>query len=260
MICKICNQDNNSIFTAKILNKYDVDYYHCSQCYFLQTEEPYWLEESYKESINLSDTGIMLRNISLSHITTIIVFFFYNRKKKFLDYAGGYGILTRMLRDVGLDFYWKDKFSKNLLARGFEYSSNNSFELVTSFEAFEHFENPLEEIESMLTKSDTILFSTNLINDDLPNPSEWWYFGLEHGQHISFFSKKTLEYVAKKYNLNLYTNNSSIHLLTAKNINRYFFWFVLKLNRLGIFYLLRLFHSSKTGNDMGEIINKINIK
>jgi hypothetical protein len=28
---------------------------------FLQNEEPYWLEEAYSESINISDTGYLQR-------------------------------------------------------------------------------------------------------------------------------------------------------------------------------------------------------
>jgi hypothetical protein len=92
-----------------ILNKYDIKYYHCVNCGFLQTEESYWLNEAYDESINISDTGIMSRNIHLSKITTLILYFFFDKNNKFLDFAGGYGIFTRLMRDIGFDFYWSDK-------------------------------------------------------------------------------------------------------------------------------------------------------
>lgn len=75
MKCKICNNKSNYIFKAKLLNKYDVKYYHCSNCGFLQTEEPYWLEEAYNKSINISDTGIMSRNLFLSQLFDYILFF-----------------------------------------------------------------------------------------------------------------------------------------------------------------------------------------
>ena len=123
MNCKICNKKSNYIFNAKILNKYNIEYYHCPNCGFLQTEEPFWLEEAYKESINISDTGIMVRNLYLSKITTLIIYFLFDKNKKFLDYAGGYGIFVRLMRDIGFDFYWYDKYSENLLARGFEYKN-----------------------------------------------------------------------------------------------------------------------------------------
>jgi len=51
MDCNIC-KNNTSIFSrVKILNKYDVKYFYCDYCGFIQTEEPYWLEEAYKEPI-----------------------------------------------------------------------------------------------------------------------------------------------------------------------------------------------------------------
>lgn len=123
MKCKICNSKSINIFNAKILKKYNRKYFHCQNCGFLQTEDPYWLEEAYEESINISDTGIMSRNLSLSQLSTLILFFFFNKNAKFLDFAGGYGIFVRLMRDIGFDFYWYDKFSNNLLARGFEYKN-----------------------------------------------------------------------------------------------------------------------------------------
>lgn len=49
MTCKICGSETSQKFKAKILVKYDINYYHCENCGFLQTEEPFWLEEAYKE-------------------------------------------------------------------------------------------------------------------------------------------------------------------------------------------------------------------
>ena len=66
MSCKICNSETKQIFSGHILNKYNIKYHYCENCGFLQTEEPYWLDESYAESINISDTGYMQRNINLS--------------------------------------------------------------------------------------------------------------------------------------------------------------------------------------------------
>jgi hypothetical protein len=52
-----------------------------------------------------------------------------------VDCAGGYGILTRLLRDIGVDALWSDPFCQNLMALGFEHS-NEPAELVTAFEEF----------------------------------------------------------------------------------------------------------------------------
>lgn len=66
MKCKICNQENSAIFSSQILNKYSIEYFYCDNCNFLQTEEPYWLDEAYANSINQSDVGYMNRNITIS--------------------------------------------------------------------------------------------------------------------------------------------------------------------------------------------------
>jgi hypothetical protein len=249
MKCKICEHENKAIFSAEILSKYDVKYYFCESCGFLQTEEPYWLKEAYHDSINISDTGIMSRNLSLSQLTTVIINVFFDKKGVFLDFAGGYGIFTRLMRDIGFDFYWNDKFSANLVARKFEYSESTNIELMTSFESFEHFDNPLDEIENMLKISKNILFSTELFYGKPPQPTGWGYYGFGHGQHISFYSFKTLQFLADKYNLNLYSNGRSLHLLTEKKLNPYLFNLSLKLNRFGLFHIVKKMNKSRTMSD-----------
>ncbi len=48
----------------------------------------------------------------------------------------------------------------------------------------------------MLKISRNILFTTTLLPSPMPQPGTWWYYGLEHGQHISFYSLETLQSIA----------------------------------------------------------------
>ena len=105
MICKICAKSTIKTFEAKILSKYDISYFQCTECGFLQTEEPYWLVEAYDSSISLSDTGIMSRNFFLAKVASTLIYYLFDKKSKFVDYAGGYGIFTRLMRDIGFDFF-----------------------------------------------------------------------------------------------------------------------------------------------------------
>jgi len=218
--CKICKNPANQVFYSKILSKYEIAYYHCPNCHFLFTEKPYWLAEAYKEPINRSDTGILQRNIDMAAKTGRILFYLFDYKKKSLDFGGGYGFFVRLMRDKGFDFLWDDAYTTNLLAQGFQYS-NEEIELITTFETFEHFENPIAEIEKMLAISPNILFTTELYPNPIPAPNEWWYYAQDHGQHISFYNLTTLEYIALKYNLNLYSDGRSFHLLTQKKLKKY---------------------------------------
>ncbi|MFT3794532.1 hypothetical protein [Flavobacterium sp.] len=133
MECKICGSETTKIFNTQVLYKYAVDYYQCPNCDFGQTEKPYWLDEAYVSSMNLSDTGVMLRCERMSKITTSLICLFFNSKGKFLDYAGGYGVFTRTMRDIGFDFYWDDPYTKNVIARGFDGKLDERYEMVTTF-------------------------------------------------------------------------------------------------------------------------------
>ncbi|MDQ5767542.1 class I SAM-dependent methyltransferase [Thiothrix subterranea] len=247
MICKICTKKSEKLFQAKIINKHYIDYFHCNHCGFLQTEEPHWLEEAYSESINVSDTGYVQRNLMLSKKLTILLSLFFDKDRKFLDYAGGYGVFVRMMRDIGFDFYWDDKYTKNLFARGFEYQEGDECGAVTTFESFEHFVNPMIEIDSLLKISRNIIFSTETLPNPIPKPEDWWYYGLEHGQHISFYAKKTFEFIAKEHNLN-YANLGELHLLSDRKISNLQVN-SLKLSRYGLHKFLQKKIKSKTWSD-----------
>ncbi|MHB1685934.1 MAG: class I SAM-dependent methyltransferase [Ignavibacteriaceae bacterium] len=240
MKCKICEKESNLLFTSKVLGKYDVKYFHCGNCGFIFTEYPYWIEESYSSAINLSDTGIMDRNIHYSRLTSVLLFFFFDKRAKFLDYGGGYGIFTRLMRDVGFDFYWEDKFCGNILAKGFKFDSLNPVKVsvVTAFEVFEHLVNPKEEIDKLLSLSDTIIFSTELLPVEKPKPEDWWYYSFDHGQHVAFYSSKTLNFIADKYQLKVFSFGN-FHVLTKNKINLFLARFLLNLSKFGIFLFVK---------------------
>ena len=232
-ICRICKKPVEVVFSAVLLQKYSTQYFKCSQCGYVQTEDPHWLEEAYKSSINDSDTGMIMRNLWLRNVATTLIYFFFDNKGPFLDYGSGYGLFVRLMRDVGFDFSWQDKHTENLFAKGFEFSESKhqKVELLTCFEAFEHFVEPAVELGKLLCSSRNILLSTEFIPEPVPDPDKWWYYGMEHGQHIGFFQKKTFDYLAEIHNLNFYTNGQNIHLLTDKHLLPFAFKWMIKLSK-----------------------------
>lgn len=165
-----------------------------------------------------------------------------------LDFGGGHGMFTRIMRDKGFDFYWRDKYAENIFARGFEFPSNEKVEVVTAFEVFEHLEDPLGDIEEMLNSGRNVIFSTVLLPDKIPQPDDWWYYGFDHGQHIAFYSKQTLNYIAEKYHLKAYSRKD-FHLLTPKKISLTAFKFIFLLSLLGLDKFVSMSMSSKTLSD-----------
>jgi hypothetical protein len=249
--CPVCTSAaTKKVFSAIVRNRHPAKYRLCEQCRFLYVESPQWLEEAYKIPINVSDTGIMARSLGLSRIMSVLLYFLFNKKGKFLDYAGGYGILTRLMRDIGFDFYWYDPYSPNLMARGFELVNDMSnFELLTCFEVLEHLVNPLEEMEKMFHFSDSILLTTLLLPANIPEPKDWAYYGLNHGQHISFYSFSTMQFIAKKLGCNLYSNRKDIHLFTKRTFSPLIFRLLLKLSHYGVFPYVKRRMKSKTEDD-----------
>jgi hypothetical protein len=222
--CKICDCNSVSIFTANILNKYPVQYLQCENCDFVQTEDFFWLSEAYEDAITKQDIGLLYRNRIIIPILKSLIKLFFNKKKNLIDYGAGYGVLVRTMRDYGYNMYRHDKYCINLFAEGFDYiRDNNKYELLTAFEVFEHLADPVREVEEMLKLSDNIFFSTEVQPSKKFTPDNWWYIMPETGQHIALYSIASLKNIAKRHNLNFYTNGKNLHLFTKKRINNFVF-------------------------------------
>jgi len=220
-ICKICNSPSRNFDSAKILGKYDVNYFHCQTCGFVQTDEPFWLREAYSSVISSLDVGIVQRNIN--NARRLVFFLKFISDGICMDFGGGDGLLTRMMRDYGFDFYHYDKYAKNEYARGFEADMGKKYALITAFENFEHYVNPLDEIDSLMKMTDALFFSTNVIAPNPPLIKDWWYYLPVTGQHISFYTLETLNFVAKKHGCQLLSDDCSLHILSKTPIHKNFF-------------------------------------
>jgi len=215
-ICIICHNPTAVLMKGEILGKYNIQYYYCEKCKCIYTEQPYWISEAYDTSIAVTDTGIMFRNMEICRDVFAIIKRYFNPQIKALDYGGGYGILTRMLRDKGVDVYWFDKYSQNLLAKGFEYDGTSKIDIVLAFEVVEHLEDPMETIRKIMSKCDCFMFSVaTLPKFNFKTNKEWWYFAAETGQHIFFPSKKTLQWIAKEIDCT-YHKILGLHVFSKK--------------------------------------------
>lgn len=250
--CKICRSETTPTFRAQVLRKYEVQYFVCPSCGFIQTEDPYWIEEAYQNALNLTDTGLLARNEVNRARTACVLNAFFRGDAKYLDYGGGYGAFTRMMRDIGYDFYWEDAYAQNLMARGFEHQEGSRYEALTVFEVFEHLVDPWSEFDKMLQRSDTIIFSTLLVNG-VP-PIDWWYYGLNHGQHVSLFSLKSLQIFAEKHGLNVYSNRGDFHMISSKKISPLYFRLICKLSTRGLYAMVKKKRDSLVEKDLQRLM------
>lgn len=238
----------------------NVKYFDCPTCGYVQTENPTWLEEAYSCPINASDTGIMARNLSNVSLVLATLALMQKRNSVVVDYAGGHGFLVRLLRDVGIEALWADRYSENLVARGFEYAGSEEAALVMAFEAFEHFNDPCEAMNELLGIAPSILLTTNIIPEPVPQPTDWWYYGLDHGQHIGFFRVQTLRYIADLFGLHLLSDGVSIHFYSDRKYPRQA-WRVLrklakrspKLFTIGLRSKTKIDHILIAGSDSSDV-------
>lgn len=221
--CPVCQSPMHVAFTSQVLKKYSAKYKVCNGCGFLCADEPYWLEESYSRAIATADTGLMVRNCSIANRLACVLYFLISERGsgRYLDAAGGYGILTRMMRDFGFNFYWADKYCDNLVASGFEYNKElGNCSAVTAMEVMEHLTDPIAFVKETFSVSGaTVLIFTTEIYEGEPPPESWWYYAFPTGQHIGFFQRRTLEIMAKELDLH-FSSANGIHILSKVAINQ----------------------------------------
>jgi hypothetical protein len=211
--CKVCGRDSDRFDDAVVLGKYSVRYFRCTACGFMQTERPYWLDEAYSSAITRLDVGILQRNLVNRELSAAILNLLGISTQDAVDFGGGHGIFVRLMRDEGFDFYWCDQHASNDYARGFEHTAGRRYSFATAFEVLEHLPDPVGDLSKILALAPNLLVSTTVIPQVPPRIRDWWYYGPSTGQHVSLYTLRSLELLAKQSGRFL-LSNGHYHLFT----------------------------------------------
>ena len=196
--CRLCRSSAVPLFRQQLLGQHDVGYFRCPDCDLIQTEEPYWLAEAYSAAISAYDTGAVSRNLATAPLTLLLARACgLGKTARFLDYGGGHGVFARLMRDLGRDYHWSDKYGQNVFARGFEGRPGEPFDFVTAFEVLEHFAEPRAELARLFSGSPGFVLVGTRLHEG--QGAGWWYYMPESGQHVALYSERTLRWVADRF-------------------------------------------------------------
>jgi len=221
--CIVCNHDQVKIVdNGLVLGKFPAVLVSCNSCGQEWFDAPEaWLAEAYASPIANTDTGIVSRSLSVHRVISSFLSI-GDISGKVLDWGSGSGLLTRLLRDDGHDCYGLEPYASPVLAGGFTWKkqldayAQGPFRVIIAIEVVEHLVNPQEFFDAALSNADTLIFSTELV-DRASHGGEWWYYSRETGQHIAFYTEKSLTCLADRSSCKYASSRDKrLHIITRK--------------------------------------------
>ena len=196
--CKLCLGATVPQFSKTVLGRHRADYVECSNCGCLQVLSAPWLPEAYASESWAIDTGLIARNLQLAGRIGSFLQRACTSNDTILDFGGGTGMLTRLLRDCGWQVLCHEPYRKPLFVSAFHVEKIDGLtpSVIIASEVFEHFDAPLSSLERLFQAAPIIIFTTEVW---ARQGIDWWYLASDLGQHVFFFSQKALVDVAERH-------------------------------------------------------------
>jgi hypothetical protein len=173
-------------------------YRRCAACEFLFTDAfDDWSDEQFKKYIyneayrDIDPDYETVRPLSnAAHVVSL--WGEYKESTRVLDYGGGNDAFCAALRAQGFPV----AVSYDPMVPERARLPEQKFELVTSFETFEHTPDPAGTIAKILecvAEPGLVMYTTLIQPEDFAKRGlNWWYVGPRNG-HVSIFSKRALQ-------------------------------------------------------------------
>lgn len=194
MKCKICSSDTKLVYDQQ----FEINYYRCPKCEFLFMEDEAKISfdeeravyDTHENSIDNQGYVDMFKNFLDQCVLP------FKQKGKLLDFGSGpEPVLIQVIqRDYDFDTEHYDlHYAPDKIYQG------KSYDVIVSTEVVEHISQPLAVFQLLaerLKPGGILAFMTLYHLNDDEHFSDWWY--RRDNTHVSFFTLKTLEYIAKE--------------------------------------------------------------
>ena len=263
--CPICHSQVRDFSQLLIRGKFEGRYLKCTSCNFIHAENPSWLEGSFTDALNSLDIGSVDRCNIVADFVEVLANSLKVDNPKVLDWGGGYGLLTRILRDRGVRCSHYDPYTESLFAENIDLQSGSKFDLIVLSEVMLHITDPVSTLTELLKLSDNIMFTAVIAPPDVT--PEWWYFMPDTGQHVAIFSQQTIPELGSALKVNTLSDKQFFHLVAKDQpgvLTRLLFTKrVIPFGVAALLYLKRQVmralgkSNSLLENDQEELINRL---
>ena len=200
--CRICEAELIPSWKTQIRDRFKTRYYRCPTCGSLQLHGLEWLRDAYWGDTSIRhDEGRFRRNkIVYNFLDHIMHTSFKGIDIRLLDYGSGEeAILSSIVQKHNdrVETHNYDPYFNKMSS-----IPNGRFNIIMCIEVMEHLKNVdafFEHIRSKIHRNGIVVCSTNLFMPSGPkaHTKSWSYLTPEIGQHITFWSKKSLRYMRK---------------------------------------------------------------
>jgi hypothetical protein len=134
------------------------------------------------------------------------------REVPIVEYGGGNGNLSQLLRDYG----YRNVHTYDPAVPKFAKKPECHYDCVLCLEVLEHNPDPksvMADVHSLMAEEGLIIFSTLLQPDDIEQQGiRWWYLAPRNG-HCCMFTRQSLQEIIHPYGLQLQSFNEGLHVL-----------------------------------------------
>ena len=215
-LCAVCSGSTKFLFSYEVRGEHQASLHECLNCRFTYIANPHWLDDSFSSELNDLDIGSVDRCLVLADFVEVLIRSMKSSKSRFLDWGGGYGLLSRIMRDRGLDFVSHDIYTRPLFVESSSNSNSETFELITMSEVALHLVDPVPVFTKIMESTDVLVFTAVIAPTVTPN--DWWYLMPDTGQHVAIYHEETLQALAEKLGVQLTSDGRFFHVLHRKSL------------------------------------------